>query len=213
MLSIVQTKTDYYNERSYYLLSLNESAYYNESLKMQENIQERSGAGYIYKKDNMYYVLAFAYLNNTDASKALVQVMENYPRARIIKIKKNKIKRKIKRELKKESKISVLFEKLSDLSYKIYAICEDAEINKNAREVYRKLERLRLEISQMTINNVNISGNFVEILQVCREVVLSYFDKCTTNIYMGGKVVKNLRLLLINICFEDIELRNHLNNL
>ena len=79
------------NNLTYYLLSSSMHADYDKALSYSSEIQNRGGAGYIYKY-GQYYVILNAYFSKTDAEKVLNKTKKDYPASKIIiyKIEFNK---------------------------------------------------------------------------------------------------------------------------
>lgn len=89
-----------YNEKSFYLVSAAKSKNLKEIEDMKESAQKLGGAGKVYLKDGVYYLILNAYLDLDIANEIIDKNREIYKNAEIIEIKTKKISNRSKRFLK-----------------------------------------------------------------------------------------------------------------
>ena len=89
-------------ETSIYFVCASKSKNKKELENMQDNVKSFGGAGKIYQKDEVYYLIINSYFDKEMADSVVLKNKELYPDIQILELKTKKISRKIRNILKKE---------------------------------------------------------------------------------------------------------------
>lgn len=121
---------------------------------LAKKIQTKNGAGYVYKKDNVYYVLASAYESENDAKKVLEKNETDMLSGEIIKISVNEISLNMTLSGKEKIAISNSLGCFKDVYLNLYdlSVSLDTEV-KNQTEC-------KLAISNLKANLTKIQSDF-----------------------------------------------------
>ncbi len=206
--------SDYNYEKNYFLLSLNYSSSKKGAETLQVKADENVGVSYVYEKGGVYHILGFIYDKEVEAKQILVSVKEKFPKAQILKIKKNKLKSKIYREIKGNTQLNNIYFDVNETKNIAFSLCKKIENGANLFDVYREIEKsvISLDKDFVTLSNLKQSP-IVEQLKIAISVMLAYMRSCQDKIVVGENLIDNVKLLYMNLCFEDIELRKNLNKL
>ena len=108
------------NEKNYYLLSLNLCENIESANKLASEVKSLDAGGYVYKVNNGYEVIAFAYTNENDAVNVLNKVSGKYSKSHILPLKLKKLQANIKGDIKGDVvKLCSSFEECYSLLYSI----------------------------------------------------------------------------------------------
>lgn len=89
--AFLTTQTTKCNSYTIYAVSLEKTISLAQAKEKVNDVLQKNGAGFIYSKDNMYYILASGYENKSDAEKVVGHLSDSNVTSEIIEIKVDKI--------------------------------------------------------------------------------------------------------------------------
>lgn len=205
---------NYNKNEKYYLLSLNHTTSKRNLENLQTSAEEAVGVSYIYEKAGVYHVLGFIYDNEEDAKEVLDSVKDYFFNAQILVEVKNKLRTKVYRELRSNSKVYNIYKYECSLNDEILGLCKDVEKGVDVFEIYRKLTIMEVELDENFSYLSSLEKSSIsEVLKLSHKVMLSFIRSCKDEIVIGGDLLENVKLLYMNVYFEENELQNSINQL
>ncbi len=89
--AFLTTQTTKCNSYTIYAVSIEKALSMTQAKDKVESVVQKNGAGFIYSKDNVYYVLASGYENKSDAEKVVEHLSDSGVSSEIVEIKVDKI--------------------------------------------------------------------------------------------------------------------------
>ncbi len=144
-------------------------------------LQSLGGAGYIYQKSGVFYLIASVYSSKKDAEEILVGVKENFPNAGILTLKTEKISRRVAAVLKENSSTLLFFkyfEELIEKSERLSMQYLAGIVSENVLLVSLLDEKLELEnkISEFEKENELFCTVF-SYMNLCKMYIDDFFSK------------------------------------
>ncbi len=218
-MAFSQNKYNYYNSCSYYLLSLYLNQNNQTAINAQDAIASAGGAGYIYKSGSTIHVIAFAYLSKADAENVKKANVEAFDSASVVELNAEKIKNGVKRCIISNNSLQQGFEYICLLVKKIYNLAIDYDAEKiELSQLFSRLEEIKIELNEVLtkIESVcvedKVTENIKNALRVSLNVYLKNLMTCRDEVYKNHAIEKNLKLLCVEWCFEEVNLRKTLNS-
>lgn len=207
--------TDYYKSRTFYMLSVYKTSVKNKVDFLSEQVKSVNGAGYVYKEDNEYHLLAFGYFSEDDINTVIEQNPVIYESGEVIKIESKSLKRKVKKLLNQNPLLKNIYLEIISLPNDYYSIVSDYDKGGSVAKVYRNLEEIRVKIESFLsrLNSLEDNEDVKDIFVVSLNVNLAIIKACLDEVYKMSGVSRNLKNLFISCCFEEINMKTMLNKL
>ena len=125
-----------------YCLSLDKTTNKNLLEQISSEADEVVGASYVYKINNVYYVVGFIYYSYDEAVKNLKQVKQYLPDSEILTIKNSSVKKSVKRKLKSDVKLNALFNENLLVKDKLLKLLKNIKNFQTDLSTYRELTKL-----------------------------------------------------------------------
>jgi len=211
---LFQGKTSSLNKTErFYLLSLDNLNTKEFAEIKKDEIDEIVGDSYIYKSNNVFYILGFIYKTKEDSDSMLKEVKKKFPNAKIIIKNSYKIKKGVYAKINRDVKLNEIYNYVLSLESSILNILKNIKEGKEVN-VFRTLTKMELSLNNyLSYLSKNDKNNIKDALKVSVKVNLEFFNDCKNDLKNGHNVINNLKILYINLVLEQILLKNSLNNL
>lgn len=214
MSSFFSFQNDYFSKKVYYLLCLERAEGYKKAQKEQEKIQDMGGAGYIYTRQGSYYIVAFIYKTYADAQSVGIKHESEFSNYQILDLETSRIKRRVKNAIMQEKFLFNSYKTFFKVIETIYALCEKYNKETSYSSVVKELEKLKIKLEDSLHALNNIENNEIKnTIYLSLKVMLGQIEQTKKSLYEGGDILQNMRLTLVNLCFEEVSLRKMLNNI
>lgn len=208
------SKYDYFSNNVYYMLALDSVEAYKKALEVQEKIQDAGGSGYIFSDNGVFYIIGFSYQKREDAQNVAQKLKKYFPNCEILEIETTNIKRKVEREIKREKILFNSYKILTNIKGIVRDLYDHTLNNISYSFVYKELEKIKIKIEDTLKESNKIKNNEINnAIKLSLQLSLTLINKTKSNLYDGGDVIQNLRMLLVNLQFEDVSFKKMLNNI
>lgn len=152
--AFLTTQSTKSNGYTIYAISLNKTLSLSEANNLIDEVQQKNAAGFVYKSDNIYYLLASGYENKSDAENVLKHLAESKTDAEIISIKIKKIE--IDMNLKNSEK-NTMIESLN-IFKTTYQSLYDISVSLDTK--LKTKTECKLLINNLQANVIKVQSNF-----------------------------------------------------
>lgn len=199
-------------ETSFYFVYVEKSKNLKELENMQDNLKELGGAGKIYQKENVYYLLSNVYDNQESAKSVVENNKAVYPNADVLEIKTKKVKNSIIRKYR-ENEINFKFVK--NLNQTIKNICDfqmkylSGLISEN--DLCSSLLTIKFDLDDV-IKSVNQAeeNEYKELILNYSNLEQMYFSMFFNSFFESSKKSSVLCEFVVGIVILKIDFSNNL---
>lgn len=196
-------KTKKYSEKIFYLVYAGKFTLASKANEMCITVSDRGGAGVIYYKENLKYVVVSSYFVEADANKVKEQIMGSFPDAGLLKVSASKLTKKVCTAIEKENGCKRYYKQYYEFCNTLHDLTlsvDKAEISEH--EVYKIVMDVKQNlsvISQMLKSSTeSIGKNMYSSSLIALEQINSFFNSS----FIANSVSKNLKKLYINSIIE-----------
>ncbi len=200
----------YFKSREYYLVSVASSTRQKDLELLSSELELGGGGAVIFSYNNMYYLIASVYLDESDANEIAENLSSKYANASVLKI----ITKKVSGSVKKLIKINEKFNKFFEFKYSaITEFCEMqmkfllGEVTDSELEYFIVKNRFELENLLETEKQESES---LQTIATYQALALYYFDDIELNFFQSTLKASVLARFVINFVILDYNLCNNL---
>lgn len=211
-ITLLFSNRENYKEKTYYFFSVNYTKDKGQLEYLQKKCTNSGGAGYIYLKDNTYYILAFVYISKTKAEEVLNSNKFEFANASIKELILNKIKNNTVRKIKEELKTTVMLDYINSLVNQIINLYFKNNENQDNIKTLTKLSQMINKCDEYINFIAKFKGEKAAVISQYLNIFKGFLSSCLDSVYKGESILKSLCKLAVSTAFAEYEFRKAINN-
>jgi hypothetical protein len=200
----LQKANQIFNTKTYYLVGLYKSRKKNDAISQKSQVELLGGAGYIFEKNDVFYLISSAYIKKEDASEISSSMSKLYSGAEVVAISSKSSTKQKQIKIRQNEKV-LSFCKYIDtfidfyLDYELQYLAgkvSDSELSKTL--ISKKLE-IEEKIKQFDAS-VELENN----AKIVANLILVHIDNFFSNFFELSKKNSTVCLLGVNLAIERV---------
>ena len=201
------SKTKRYSEKIFYLVYAGKHTLESKATEMSTTVSDKGGAGVIFYKENLKYVVVSSYFSEADANKVKEQIIGSFTNAGTLKIIAPKLSKKVCTLIEKQDSCKQYYKQHYEFCKTLYNLTLSVDKNEiSGHEIYKIIMQTKQDISNISqrlkSNTEEISKNMYSSSLIVLEHINSFFNSS----FIANSVAKHLKKLYINSIIEFVSL-------